>query len=218
MSDIFHEGSPAQPTFLLNHIHALSHTQCIFKVFASNASQTFACYTELLYYNHGQLQQITLLRSKIINRLLGVSRECLDAYPPLTHLRVKGKLQKVGRTSAVLASLLQGFFSNFELTNHNTAAQKKEKDRGLNPARWNMETAQENLPKRCVCACMCVHKPFIKLSSLLKSLHFEKLQIKCTFICQHQENLITIYIHKHISFIQLLLHTVSCKSNALFCF
>ena len=66
-------------------------------------------------------------------------------------LRVKGKLQKAGRTSAALASLLQGFFSNFELTNHNTAAQKKEKDHGLNPARWNTETARENLPKK-----MCV--------------------------------------------------------------
>lgn len=46
MSDF---SSPAQPTFLLSHVDALSQAQWIFKVFAANASQTFACYTELLY-------------------------------------------------------------------------------------------------------------------------------------------------------------------------
>lgn len=46
MTDVF---SPAQPIFLLGHIDALSQAQWIFKVFAANASQTFACYTELLY-------------------------------------------------------------------------------------------------------------------------------------------------------------------------
>lgn len=56
---------------------------------------------------------------------------------------------------------------------------------------------------------MCVHKPFIKLSNLLKFLHFKKLQIKRTFTCQHQVT--TIYIHIHISFIQMVLHTVSCN-------
>lgn len=168
MSDIFLAGSPAQPTFLLNHIHALSHTQCIFKVFATNESQTFACYTELLYYNHAQLQQITLLRRKIINRLPGVSRECLDAYPPLTHLRVKGKLQKVGRTSAVLASLLQGFLSNFELTNHNTAAQKKRKGSWLEPCQMEYGDSSGELAKKmCVCVHVCAQTLY-KIKQLLE--------------------------------------------------
>lgn len=56
------------------------------------------------------------IKCKIIKRLSGVLWECLDSYPPLTHgmhLRVKGKLQKAGRTPSVLASLLQ--FLSFEL-------------------------------------------------------------------------------------------------------
>lgn len=137
-------------------------------------------------------------------------------------LRVRGKLQGAGRTPSVLASLLQ--LLSFELQfwanklQYCSTRKKRVEDRGLSSARWNVETAQENLPKKnkCVYACMCVHKPFIKLSNLLKSFHFKKLQIKLTFTCQHPEKVITIYIHIHISFIQMVLHTVSCNLMLFF--
>lgn len=101
---------------------------------------------------------------------------------------------------------------SFELTNHNTAAQKKSKGSWLEPCQMEYgDSSGELAKKKSVCASMCVHKPFIKLSNLLKFLHFKKLQIKRTFTCQHQEKVTTIYIHIHISFIQMVLHTVSCN-------
>lgn len=118
----------------------------------------------------------------------------------------------------MLALLLKGFSSDFELMNPNTAAQKKKrKAHDLNPDRWNMEAAQENLPKKvCAHASVCA-QPLYKIKQFLEIPPLEKLQIKYTSISQCQEKVITIYIHIQISFIQLLLHTVSCRPNALLC-
>lgn len=64
----------------------------------------------------------------------------------------------------MLASLLQGFFSNFELTNHNTAAQKKRKGSWLDPCQMEYGDSSEELAKKMrVCA-----QPLYKIKQSLE--------------------------------------------------
>lgn len=119
-----------------------------------------------------------LIKCNIIKRLPGVLWESLAAYPPLTHgvhLRVKGKLQKAGRTPSVLASLLQ--FLSFELQFWANKLQycstKKGKGSCLEPCQMEYGDSSGELAKK---MCVCMHVCAQTLYKIKQSLEISPFQ------------------------------------------